>query len=329
LASSRRSSPADSYRTYRAFGFNLATDLPFRHHLGEGQGKADLMFTHSSSPVVPGSWKDESPIYQSPWHLEDGESVSRLYRLGPGLGAWEVFCFPGLADFYLQADCIVGQSLGSTSADLVELRFLGPVLSYWMERRGIPTLHASAVAVNGTAVAFLSCHGGGKTGLAATLMRTGRPLLTDDVLPIEETSGGLLARPGYPQVRMWPDEASHFVERWEELPIVLSGLAKRRVRVGAGGFGAFCDSPLPLAALYVVERRPEGPVEILDLSPRDALIELVRHSFIPHLVEAAGLQAARFDLFARLVRSVPVRRLVYPSGFERLAEIAEILVGSW
>lgn len=329
MASSSRASQVEFARNYRAFGFTLTSDLPFRHHLGEGQGKVDLRFTHSSKPVVPGRWKDESPIYRSPLHFEDGESVSRLYRLGSGLGSWEVFCFPGAADFFLQTDRVVGQAPGSTSADLVELRFLGPVLSYWMERQGIPTLHASAVAVNGAAVAFLSGHGGGKTGLAAALMRTGHPLLTDDVLPIEETPRGLLARPGYPQVRMWPDEASHFVEEWEKLPIVLPGLAKRRVRVGAGGFGAFCDTSLPLAGLYVVERKPEGPMEILDVSPRDALIELVRHSFIPHLVEAAGLQPSRLDRLARLVRSVPVYRLVYPSGFERLPEIAEILMSSW
>jgi hypothetical protein len=56
------------------------------------------------------------------------------------------------------------------------------------------------------------------------------------------------------------------------------------------------------------------------------LIELVRHSFSPHLVQAAGLQPRRLDLFARLVMQVPVRRLRYPSGFERLPEVVERLL---
>jgi hypothetical protein len=325
VALSSGPSPTDGFRTYRVFGFNLTSDFPFRHHLGDGQGEVDLSFTLSPSPVVPGSWKNESPVYRSPRHLEDGESVSRLYRLD----SWEAFCFPRLADFYLQAGRIVGHPLAEASPDLLEIRFLGPVLSYWLERRGVPTLHASAVEVNGRAVAFLSRHGGGKTGLAAALVQAGHPLLTDDILPVEESAGTFHARPGYPQMRMWPDEAAHFIERSEELPIVLPGLAKRRVPVGAGGFGAFRDISLPLAGLYIAERRTEGPVEILDVSPRDALIELVRHSFSPHLVAAAGFQPSRFDLFARLVRNVPVRRLVYPSGFERLPEVAEILLRSW
>ena len=314
------SSGSEDSRAYRIYGLNLASDFPFRLHLAESATGPDLSFTLSPDPVVPGPWKDEPPLYRSP-RREDGESISRLYRLD----AWEVLCFPRVADFYLQSGRIVGHPTGSASPELLEIRFLGSVLSYELERRGIPCLHASALAVGGRAVAFLSRHGGGKTGLAAALMRAGHPLLSDDVLPVEEIAGTFHARPGYPQMRMWPDEASHFLERWEELATVLPGITKRRVPVGARGFGAFHDTSLPLQALYIAERRAEGPVEIHDVSPRDALIELVRHSFSPYLVEAAGLQPSRFDLFARLVRAVPVRRLVYPSGFDRLPEVVGLL----
>ena len=34
---------------------------------------------------------------------------------------------------------------------------------------------------------------------------------------------------------------------------------------------------------------------------------------------------ARLDRLARLVRAVPVRRLVYPSGFDRLPEVVRFL----
>jgi hypothetical protein len=302
----------DGLRSYRVFGLDLASDFPFRHFLGEGEGKTGLTFTLSAAPIEPGPWRDE-PVYRSRRRLPDGESVSRLYRSG----AWDVLCFPHGGDFYLGADRIVGQPSHPRDDDLLEMRFLGPVLSYWLELRGMPALHASAVAVDGRAVAFLSRHGGGKTGLAAALMRAGHPLLSDDIVPVEEIAGAFHARPGYPQMRMWPDEAAHFVDRWEELPPVLPGLAKRRARVES-----FLDATLPLACLYLAERRETGPVEILDVSPRDAVIELVRHSFSPHLVEAAGLQPGRFDLFARLVRGVPVRRLAYPSGFDLLPEVA-------
>ena len=268
------------------------------------------------------AWKDREPVYRSPYLLGDGESISRLYCLEH----FEALCFSGSTDFYLQQGTIVGHLLDPALDFLVEIRLLGPVLSYWLERQGIPTLHASAVAVDKRAIAFLSSHGGGKTGLAAAMMCAGFPLLTDDVLPIEESGGRFLGRPGYPQMRMWADEAEYFLGRFEDLPLVHPAVTKRKVAIGSGGFGAFHDAALPLTCIYLPERVAKGPIEIQEISPRDALIELVRHSFSPHLVEAVGLQPARLDLFARLVMQVPVRRLRYPSGFERLPEVVEKLL---
>lgn len=317
-----KSAPETVSRSHRLFGINLASDFPFTHRLGEGGETAELSFALSPRPVVPGSWRDTPAVYASPRRTPEGESLSHLYRLEP----CDVLCFSRIADFYLGSDWIACHP--RDREDLVEIRFLGPVLSYWLERRGTPTLHASAVAVEGRAVAFLSSQGSGKTGLAAALMRAGCPLLTDDVLPVEEREGTFFARPGYPEMRMWPDEASFFVDAWEELSLVHAEVTKRRVPAGEGGFGTFRDASLSLACIYIPQRRPEGPLEIVDVAPRDALIELVRYSFSPHLVQAAGLQPRRFDLFARLVTRVPVRRLLYPSGFEHLERVAEAVLGA-
>lgn len=282
-----------------------------------------MTFSVVSQQPASGDWRETPPVYRSPRQSGDGESIARLHRVE----GFEVLCFPGLADFYLGPERIDCHPPAPEPENLVEIRLLGPVFSYWLERRGLPTLHASAVDVGGRAVAFLSSHGGGKTGLAAAMMRAGCSLLTDDVLPLEEREGTFFGRPGYPQMRMWPDEAEWFLGGFEDLTLVHPALAKRRVPVGPDGFGVFQGSTLPLSCLYVPERQPDGGVEIQDLPPREAFLELVRHSFSPHLVQAAGLQAARADLFARLVGRIPVRRLRYPSGFERLAEVVEGLPG--
>ncbi|HBL26482.1 MAG TPA: hypothetical protein DD490_06575 [Acidobacteria bacterium] len=64
-------------------------------------------------------------------------------------------------------------------------------------------------------------------------------------------------------------------------------------------------------------------MEIREIPPRDALIELLRQTFSPRLVAAAGLQPARFDLLSHLVLHVPVKRLRYPSGFALLPKVVE------
>lgn len=308
-------------RTSSLFGFTLASDFPFVVRLPERRGVPELTFGVSPERLCLDVREQYSPIYTSPRRLRDGRSAGYLYQM-PGC---EVLSFSQTVDFYLWPDRIIAQSLIPEPTPLLEIHLLGTVLSYWLEQRGLVTLHASAVAAGSRAVAFVSTHGGGKSGLAASLLQAGHPLLSDDLVPIEQLDGKLLARPGYPQMRMWPDEANHLLGGCEHLPRAHPDLSKRRVPIGPGGFGTFHDAPLPLACLYLLERSPAGdaPIEIREVSPRDALIELLRHSFTPLLVEAAGLQPARFDLLSRLVLQVPVKRLLYPSGFDHLPRVAE------
>lgn len=299
---------------HRIYGLTLSSALPFSHRLGAGQGGPDLTVSLDTSPppLPPG---DGLRLYSSPWRDESGESLAHLDRF-PGL---DVLRFPGIADFHLGPGHIRVHLLDPDRPDLMELRLLGPVLSYWLERLGIPMLHAAAVRMAAGAVGFIAHSGGGKSSLAAALLAAGASLLTDDLLPVEERAGTFLARPGYPQMRMEPDSARHFFGTIEGLAPVSPDDTKLHVPVAS-----FCDAAVPLSALYLVERRP-GPPEILPLPRRQAVIELVRHSFSPYLVEAAGLQPRRLDLFTRLVRQVPVRRLCCPDGLENLPGAVEIL----
>lgn len=304
-------------RSVRLFGCSVATAFPFTLQDETVGGLPDLTFAISRQPLLPQA-PLPSPVYASP----------RTCLFRPG--RQEILRFLHAGDFLVDAERIDGYVTGAR-LDLAELRFLGPVLSYWFERRGLPTLHASVIALNGRAVAFVSRHGGGKSGLAAAMLRAGASLLTDDLLVLEELADRWEVRPAYPEMRMWPDEAACFAGPPERLPLVQEDSEKRRVAIGPGGFGSFRDASTPLSCIYLASRRPEtaGGVEIQPVSRSEALIELIRHSFSPRLVEAAGLQPARLDRLARLVRSVPVRRLSYPSGFDRLPEVAETLLRSW
>lgn len=307
--------PSGRLRLHRVYGLTLASGFPFAHRLAPGRGDPDLTFSLGAPPPPP---REGARLYSSPWRDAAGESVAHLDRF-PGL---EVLRFPGTADFHLGPGSIRAHLLDPGGRDLMELRLLGPVLSYWLERLGIPVLHASAVRAGAGVAGFVAHSGGGKSSLAAALLRTGATLLSDDILPVEESGGTFLARPGFPQMRLEPDTARFFLGRAEGLAAVSPDDSKLHVPVDA-----FCDVPAPLSALYVVERRP-GPPEILPLPRRQAVIELVRHSFSPYLVEAAGLQPRRLDLFARLVQQVPVRRLCCPDGLERLPEAVEILASA-
>jgi hypothetical protein len=76
-------------------------------------------------------------------------------------------------------------------------RFLvGRVLPWASLLRGHEVLHAGAVALDGSAVAFVAASGGGKTSLAVRLVLDGAGFLTDDVLALELRNDALVAHPG-------------------------------------------------------------------------------------------------------------------------------------
>nr|MBC7244663.1 hypothetical protein [Chloroflexota bacterium] len=315
-----------TWTIYRLFGVTLATDFPFANRLAPATGPVDLTFTCQLTAPLPRSLEQALASHSSSYRTDNGESVIFLYRLAE----CDVVRFTHIADYYLWPGRIVCHLFNPDYRYLVEIHLLGPVLSLWLELQGIPMLHAAAVAVNGHAVAFLSTNSAGKSTLAAAMVQAGYSLLTDDILPVEHCGDAFMGRPGYPQMRLWPDEAQHFLGHYEDLELVHPAYTKRRVPVGPDGFGSFCNASQPLACIYLPERhdvQEHGTrIEIVPVARRDALMELVRHSFVAFIMEQLGLQAQRLDLFAQMVQQVPMRRLVYPSGFEYLPLVREAIL---
>ena len=118
-----------------------------------------------------------------------------------------------------------------------------------------------------------------------------------------------LARPGYPAMRMWPDQAGHFFGEYENLEIVHPEFSKRRIPVGPEGFGTFCIEEKPLKVIYMPQRLgPDSDITIEPLSKKNAFFALIQNSFTAGLVEALGLQPQRMNFFTRMVMQVPMRR---------------------
>jgi hypothetical protein len=281
-------------------------------------------------------WRDEPPErppataggcrYVSPYLTAGGESMLHVYDAGDT----QLLHFPGVADFRVGSDEILCSILDPTREYLARIYLLGTVLAFWLERRGIPALHASAVVTPAGVIGFLSDTGSGKSALAMTFLRAGYPLLTDDILPIQFRDGRYLGHPGYPLIRLWPDQADHFLGAHQELERVDPEGDKRRVSVVEQGVGQFSGRAEPLARLYFPERRNAGiggaAVEIGRMAPSSAVVELLRNLFAVRIVHAMGWHVDRLRFFSSLVTAVPVRRLSYPTGFERLPVVRDAVL---
>lgn len=314
-----------SLRLYSLFGLTMATDFPFITRLGEGKGKPDIIFKIIKEKPLNTAWSRKKPIYSASIRFKSSDVPVYFYQLEE----CDIFRFMEYFDFYIFEDRIICH-LKKNQLHLVEIHFLGNVLSYWLERRGFPTIHSSAINIDGNAIAFLSSNKGGKTSLAASLMKMGYSLITDDIMPIDQNNGQICCRPGYPTMRMWPDVAEHFIGHYEDLPIVHPELSKRRVFVGPDNFGTFHNIKTPLKCIYIPERikshDKNTEIKFKALSPTERVIELIKYSFNPFLVEAVGLQHKRMQIFSKIALKIPVKRIIYPSGYEHIEDVCNAII---
>ena len=179
----------------------------------------------------------------------------------------------------------------------LEHRLACVVVPLLLAERGDLALHASAVAVDGQAVAFAGVSGRGKSTIAWALGTAGRAVLAEDGCIVTPTPEGPLLWPGLAGVR-------------------LRGPASERMVVEDAGAGA---DPVPLRAVVLLGPRGGSSPAIGRLSPVEALTAVM-----PHTMHAQGPSlAAAFRGAGALTRTVPVLRGSLPddlSGASRHAE---------
>ena len=305
-------------RRWTVYGLVLTTPHRFANRVVETRAPADLWVRPVDAPPIAPGWQTLAPAYRSDLMIDDHQHFLDVIVTPDAT----VFHYSEVVDFFVLEDGIAYQVHDAEYDFMVELNLLGNVLSYWLERAGNPALHAAGVVVDEHTIGFLGDRGTGKTSLAATMIARGYPLAADDRLALTSTPSGYLARPGYAQMRMWPEQARHFLGH-DRLERVKRTMPKLRVPVGPGGFGSFDGDVRPLAALYAPQRHDGGEVTFQNLSLGQALFHLVRNSCLVGIVEGTGLAVRRLAILGDLVARVPVRVVRYPNGLHLLPEIVE------
>jgi hypothetical protein len=201
---------------------------------------------------------------------------------------------------------------------LLRLYITGPVLATLLRERGLRVLHASAIAIDGSARLFLGSPGQGKSTLAAMLYARGHRVLSDDVTAVRVEERGVTVLPGIPRLKLWPDAAASLGLAPDALPRVHPSLEKRAVLVSRG----FTGDPLPLTRVYVLA--PGQQHEVEPLRPQQALIELICHSYGARNLRSVET-SSHFLQCATVARRIPVFRLRVHRTLSTLSELAHLV----
>lgn len=255
------------------------------------------------------------------WAFPDGTLWTLFFRTAAGY----LLRFPDLADFTVSPDgreVSVYPALG-VSDQTIEHLYLNQVLPLALSRQFKLVLHASAVEIGNFAVAFLGVSGRGKSTLAASFSTGGCRFLTDDGLQLDKTAGGYLIQPSHPSIRLWDDSRQALIP--DTAPAAPAVDYTPKSRLLAGDKVAHCDAPRPLRCMYFLG---EGDTETVSIEPvggRDAMIELVRHTFLLDIEEREML-LHQFGQLTELARLPMFFRLNYPRQYAMLAQVRDAVI---
>jgi predicted kinase len=187
----------------------------------------------------------------------------------------------------------------------------GTVLAFVLLLRGEPVLHASAVELDGSAVAFAGSSGMGKTTLATLLCQTGGRLITDDVLRLSLAGGGAPGcYLGSTEVRLRA-AAAPLADGFDD---ALGGRRRTADDRSAVSVPVAVEDGAPLAAVVIPRLRTDvSEVAVARLDPRTALFALLA---LPRIagVRDRRLLSDQFVQLAELTERVPVFTADLPWG---------------
>ena len=193
---------------------------------------------------------------------------------------------------------------GAASPERHERFVLAHALPVAAILRGYEVLHASAIAGDGAAAAFVGASGAGKTGIATRLVARGAGFLTDDVLAVEPVDDHVRAHPGPAFMSIRRDDAAMIAEIGGRLGDAAGATDKVHVSPPRRGPAS------PLRVIYHI--RWGDTFEIAALEPAQ-LHRVLALSFVPYLTTPERLMR-HLAISQLLGAGVAQFRLQTPSG---------------
>jgi len=267
---------------------------------------------------------EETLWYMSDFSDEKGNPALKIWKRN-NTGGYRIDYSHGLT-FHLNAsltDISIRCAAPMEKDDVVDF-LLGPVLGVVLRLRGVICLHASAVAFEGKAIAFMGVPGAGKSTTAALFARRGHAVLSDDIAALVERDRSFCVLPAFPYLNLWPEMLQLLTG--EGKPVTETpAVDKLRVSLESSD-SRFKREALPLAAIYILANRSANSrapfIEILP--PQAALMNLVANTYGNTILDST-MRAHEFRVLGQIAESLPIRSLVAREGTAQLARLYDLV----
>jgi hypothetical protein len=286
---------------YTQCGLRIRSELDL--HLPEAAGEGwdvDVRWgpdIHDSDVPPPGEVIAAHDFKGARWYTATATESGFLLR------------FRSCGEFVISADLsdvrVRRDPLGRSH--LLPILFAGTASALLLALRGETVLHASAVALEGSALAFVGQSGRGKSTVAALLCLDGAKLVTDDVLTVD-AGPPVTCVGGASELRL-RSSAAALADARPDSPS----------RTTADDRRAFSPPPAPLGRLPLTgivipsPSRSAQDIQIHRLSPSDALFALLAFPRV-HGWSRPGVLSRDFTTLSLVVNLIPVYQARIPWG---------------
>lgn len=195
---------------------------------------------------------------------------------------------------------------------------LGSGFAAILHQRGTNALHAAGIVRQDRAYLFCGRSGAGKSTIAAHLSARSGGMLCDDLAALSSTSR-VMVQPGLAHTRL--DTAA-----LRSLRLGAEGAAGPKGKWELSTADRFVDRAVPVAGIFVIERKTHGLLAAQRLDPRRALQALRKHSYRRNFTTSDRAQAI-LNGWARISGQVPVWHIARPLGDDTMLNIADLADG--
>ncbi|MDQ1484804.1 MAG: hypothetical protein QOJ62_497 [Actinomycetota bacterium] len=288
--------PAQRYHLY---GLQVESQLPLhQNRIIAGDGPPDVVLTIGDSRPVPKDQPDGMPLADVT--DDDGTRFFTFVRCADGS---YVLRYYRICDFVVSADLarVVLHQDPDADPGFAAVLAAGSLPAFLILAGGSPLLHASAVEIDGHALAFVGASGMGKSTMATIMCASGGKLITDDVLRLDLDAGSVRCILGGTETRLRKSAVELMTAFGDE-----ASARRTSDERDALGLPPSRTERLPLDAIVVPQPATEtDEVTLQRLSRMEALLTLSR---FPRIVgwEEASVLRQQFEFLADIVDRVPV-----------------------
>ena len=316
---------------FPAYGLEVCVNRPIHGLTVPEHGKRkDVQVWLDGVLPWPGERLDieQRVLYVSAYCDQHGKPALRVWEMGGG--AYFRLAYLDGTEFLIDGSGTrvwAAWRDGATLEDTVSY-LLGPVMGFVLRLRGITCLHASAVCVDGWAIALLGPPEAGKSTTAAAFAGLGYPALCDDIVALTAQEGIFLAQPGYPRLRLWPTSIDALLKAESFPPNLVPTSRDRRYHLDLTQNGyRFQSQPLPLGSIYMLgERCSKAGVPYVEPLPgQSGLMNLVGNTYGSSLLDEK-MRAKEFRQLGELMARVPLRRVYSHEDPAYLLRLCEVIL---